>query len=87
MTAILTILIKLSRCLVIRKVVYEMLDHPLIAVQLGVRADRTLAERYDHTFYSGPLDAWFNYSLGRLRLPDTRFCNRDTGWRCPKAVR
>ena len=48
------------------QVVYEMLDHPRIAVQLGVRADRTLAERYDHTFYSGPLDAWFNHSLGRL---------------------
>jgi UDP-galactopyranose mutase len=44
----------------------RILDHPLISVQLGTTFDRTQATDFDHVFYSGPLDGWFNYQLGRL---------------------
>ncbi|MTH62199.1 UDP-galactopyranose mutase [Paracoccus litorisediminis] len=43
-----------------------ILNHPNISIKLGVRGDRALATQFDHTFYSGPLDGWFDYSIGRL---------------------
>lgn len=47
-------------------IVERMLDHPNITVQLGTRFDRAQASEYDHVFYSGPIDAWFGFSEGRL---------------------
>ena len=46
--------------------VERILDHPGIAVHLQTRFDRSQAARYDHVFYSGPLDGYFDYELGRL---------------------
>lgn len=46
--------------------VASILDHPSISVELGTRFDRADAGRYDHVFYSGPLDGWFDYDHGRL---------------------
>lgn len=46
--------------------VERVLDHPGITVQLGVTANRAQAQEYDHVFYSGPIDGWFGYELGRL---------------------
>lgn len=46
--------------------VERILDHPGITVQLGVTANRAKAQEYDHVFYSGPIDGWFGYELGRL---------------------
>jgi len=43
-----------------------ILDHPGIAVSLNTRFEREMAEGYDHVFYSGPLDGYFDYELGRL---------------------
>lgn len=50
------------------EIVQGMLDHPRIHVELYESVKREVADKYDHTFYSGPLDGWFDYSLGG-RLP------------------
>ena len=44
----------------------SILDHPRISVMLETVFDRSQAGDYDHVFYSGPLDGWFDYELGRL---------------------
>ncbi|KRS19380.1 UDP-galactopyranose mutase precursor [Roseovarius indicus] len=44
----------------------RILDHPSIAVHLDTRFDRSKAGEYDHVFYSGPLDGFFDYELGQL---------------------
>ncbi|MCL4187863.1 MAG: UDP-galactopyranose mutase [Rhodobacteraceae bacterium] len=46
--------------------VERILDHPGIAVHLSTRFDRAARAGYDHVFYSGPLDGWFDFELGRL---------------------
>ncbi|MEP6698973.1 MAG: UDP-galactopyranose mutase [Verrucomicrobiota bacterium] len=43
-----------------------MLEHERIAVALGTRFERGASPRCDHLFYSGPLDAYFDFKLGRL---------------------
>jgi len=43
-----------------------ILDHPGITVHLDTVFDRAQGENYDHVFYSGPLDGYFGYELGRL---------------------
>jgi UDP-galactopyranose mutase len=44
----------------------KILDHDRIIVHLNTVFDRSQAEDYDHVFYSGPLDGWFDFELGRL---------------------
>ena len=44
----------------------KILDHPAITVKLETVFDRSQAADYDHVFYSGPLDGYFDYELGRL---------------------
>ena len=44
----------------------RILDHPSITVHLDTRFDRSKAREYDHVFYSGPLDGFFDYELGQL---------------------
>lgn len=44
----------------------KLLDHEKIDVHLGCRFERAAASDYDHVFYSGPIDAWFDYEEGRL---------------------
>lgn len=48
------------------EMVERILDYPGIKVQLGTRLSRAETSGYDHVFYSGPLDGWFDYELGRL---------------------
>ena len=43
-----------------------ILDHPGIDVHLNTWFTSDMAERYDHVFWSGPLDGYFDYQLGRL---------------------
>ncbi len=43
-----------------------ILDHPGITVSLNTTVSRADAAAYDHVFYSGPLDGWFDFELGRL---------------------
>ena len=44
----------------------RILDHPNITVTLDTVFNRAAAEGYAHVFYSGPLDGYFDYELGRL---------------------
>lgn len=44
----------------------RILDHPGIDLHLGTWFDPGQRARHDHVFWSGPLDAWFDYGLGRL---------------------
>ena len=48
-------------------IMQKMIDHPNINLSLNTKfhpCDDVSA--YDHVFYTGPLDAYFNYSAGRL---------------------
>jgi UDP-galactopyranose mutase len=47
-------------------IVEKLLDHANISLMLNTKFDRSMAAGYDHVFYSGPIDAWFGYSQGRL---------------------
>ena len=44
----------------------NILDHPSIKVHLETVFNRNQTDDYDHVFYSGPLDGYFDYELGRL---------------------
>lgn len=47
------------------ELVARILDHPNITVELSTTFTGDTGGA-DHTFYSGPLDGYFNYELGRL---------------------
>jgi UDP-galactopyranose mutase len=47
-------------------IVKGILDHVNITVHLDSVFARSSAANYDHVFYSGPIDAWFEFSHGRL---------------------
>ena len=47
-------------------IVERMLDHSNIDVRLNTAFSREQSVDYDHVFYSGPIDAWFGWSEGRL---------------------
>jgi UDP-galactopyranose mutase len=46
-------------------IIKNILDHPLIDVQLG-RDFESLDGGFDHVVYSGPIDRFFHFELGRL---------------------
>ncbi len=46
--------------------IQSILDHPAIDVHLQTWFEPSAADRYDHVFWSGPLDGYFGYRLGRL---------------------
>lgn len=48
------------------EMIENILDHPAIEVRLETVFDRSDAKDYDHVFYSGPLDGYFDFELGRL---------------------
>jgi UDP-galactopyranose mutase len=54
-------------------IVEKILNHPAIKVHLGKRFERAAVGDFAHVFYSGPMDAYFGYSLGRLQYRTLRF--------------
>jgi len=52
------------------EVIRSILDHPKISISLNKRFELSSLEelqgKYNHLFYTGPLDAFFDYSEGRL---------------------
>lgn len=45
----------------------KLLDHPSITIKLDTRfQDLNDVDSYDHIFFTGPLDQFFNYKYGRL---------------------
>ncbi|MBD5805127.1 UDP-galactopyranose mutase precursor [Azoarcus sp. Aa7] len=52
----------------------RMLDHPSIETRLGVDYfNATDLGDFDHTIFTGPIDAFFGYCLGRLPYRSLRF--------------
>lgn len=47
-------------------IVGGILNHPLITVKLGTRFEKWMMKDHEATFYTGPLDGYFNYGHGRL---------------------
>jgi UDP-galactopyranose mutase len=61
-------------------IVEKMLDHRNIHLALNTTFSRKDAAQACHTFYSGPLDAWFGFSEGRLGYRTLDFAaERHTG--------
>jgi UDP-galactopyranose mutase len=48
------------------EMVEKILAHERIQIRLNQRFSRADAEGFDHVFYSGPLDGYFDFELGRL---------------------
>ena len=47
-------------------IIERILDHPKITVKLGTRFEEGMVSDHEATFYTGPLDGYFNYRYGRL---------------------
>lgn len=47
-------------------IVERILDHPAIEVRLRTPYTRADHDRFDHSVWTGPLDAWFDHRFGRL---------------------
>ena len=43
-----------------------ILNQPNIKVNLNCLFEKNQQNNFDHVFYTGPIDGWFNYSQGRL---------------------
>lgn len=54
-------------------IVEKILDHPRIKVRLKERLQPELKKDFDHIFWCGPVDAFFNYELGRLQYRTLKF--------------
>ena len=54
-------------------IVEKLLDHPAIHLHLGQRFAAEDARGFSHTFYSGPLDAFFGHKFGRLQYRTLTF--------------
>jgi len=54
-------------------IVENILDHPKIEVRLGERLTREGVKNFEHVFYSGPLDGYFSYQLGKLNYRTVTF--------------
>ena len=48
------------------EVIRKMLDHPLVTVKLASPFDHRMISEFGHTFFTGPIDGFFNFSEGRL---------------------
>ena len=48
-------------------IVEKILDHPAIKVHVGHRLKPSDRGQFEHVFWSGPLDAYFDHELGRLQ--------------------
>lgn len=49
------------------RIIQKLVDHPGIHITLGKKFEISMdISGYDHIFYTGPLDAWFNFKYGRL---------------------
>lgn len=48
------------------EMIHAMLDHPNIDVNLSINFDKTMLNQFDHVYYSGPIDEFFDYQIGEL---------------------
>ena len=55
------------------EIVRRILDHHEIEVRLGQRLDPERKKDFDHVFWSGPMDGYFNFNHGRLGYRTLKF--------------
>jgi UDP-galactopyranose mutase len=55
------------------EIVERILDHNAIEVRVGERFEPKLKSAFDHVFWSGPMDGFFDFDLGRLRYRTLNF--------------
>ena len=48
------------------RLIENILDHPAVAVELGRSYKPGIEQGYDHMIFTGPIDAFFGFSEGRL---------------------
>lgn len=48
------------------EIIEKILDHDLIEVVLNTPYDHEMAKGFQHVFFSGPIDSYFDYQFGRL---------------------
>lgn len=58
-------------------IVEKMLSHKAINIFLNTDFSASMATGYDHVFYTGPIDAWFEHSEGRLGYRTLDFVRED----------
>ena len=47
--------------------IQKLMDHPCIHITLNKKFESGMdTSGYDHVFYTGPIDAWFNFKYGKL---------------------
>ena len=51
----------------------KMVDHPNIEVRLNNEFDKSMLDEYDHVFFSGAIDEFFDYKFGQLPYRSLRF--------------
>lgn len=59
------------------KIVQSLLNHPNISLHLNTKFGSDHLANFDHIFYTGPIDSWFNYSEGRLGYRTLDFVRED----------
>ncbi len=47
-------------------IVERILDHPLISIKLGTSWEPSMRDEFDHIFFTGPIDAFYEFKFGRL---------------------
>ncbi|AHI29132.1 UDP-galactopyranose mutase [Marinobacter similis] len=58
-------------------IVERLLDHANITLHLNTPFSSENKVSVDHVFYTGPIDAWFNYNAGRLGYRTLDFVRED----------
>lgn len=48
-------------------IIEKLLDHPAIQLRLNTRFEPEFKNDYPYVFYSGPMDGFYHFSLGRLQ--------------------
>jgi UDP-galactopyranose mutase len=59
------------------KIVEKLLQNSNIQVKLNYEFNKLNSEKFDHIFYTGPIDAWFNFEFGRLGYRTLDFVRED----------
>lgn len=54
-------------------IIEKLLDLKDINIFLNQKLEKTMLSDYDHVFYTGPIDAWFDFKLGRLGYRSLEF--------------
>ncbi|MBF0612783.1 MAG: UDP-galactopyranose mutase [Magnetococcales bacterium] len=58
-------------------IIEKLLDHPQIQLSLNTPFQYKQKDSFDHVFYTGPLDGWFDYAYGRLGYRTLDFVRED----------